>query len=63
MKLIALHDLNNPSQEIGLDAEDFSLAVPFGSGSSVRVKSSDQPIAVHETPKQVLELVQEAQGE
>jgi hypothetical protein len=62
MKLITLHDLNNPSQEIGIDADDFSLAVPFGSGSSVRVKSSDQPIAVHESPERVLEIVRDAEG-
>lgn len=62
MKLVTLHDLNNPSQEIGLDADDFSLVAPFGSGSSVRVKSSDQPIAVHEAPERVLEIVREAEG-
>ena len=59
MKFIELHDINNPSQVIPMDAEDYSVAVPFGSGSSIRLKSSDQPIAVHETPREVILLVTE----
>lgn len=57
MNIIVLHDINNPTQEIEMDAEDFSIAVPFGSGSSIRLKSSDQPIAVAENPRQVQEIV------
>ncbi len=30
MKLIYLHDIDNPSQRIPMDAEDFSAAVPYG---------------------------------
>ena len=53
MKRMTLHDMNNPTEIVILDAEDFSVAVPFASGSSIRLKSSDQPIAVHETPEEV----------
>jgi hypothetical protein len=40
-----------------MDADDFSVAVPLGSGSSVRLKSSDVPIAVHENPTEVEEVI------
>ena len=60
MKLIHLHDINNPSQRIPMDAEDFSVAVPYGTGSSVRLKSSDQPIACHEDPDTVEQIVSDA---
>jgi hypothetical protein len=40
-----------------MDAEDFSVAVPFGTGSSVKLKSADTPIACHESPIEVMMLV------
>ena len=58
MRLITLHDINNPTQEILMDADDFSVCAPFGSGSTIRLKSSDQPIAVHEPPAEVLRIVE-----
>lgn len=58
MKLVVLHDINNPSQKIPFDSEDFDAAVPYGPGSAVRLKSSDQPIAVHETPDEVIALLE-----
>jgi hypothetical protein len=61
MKVITLHDIENPNEKVILDAADFSVAVPFGSGSSIRLKSSDQPIAVHETPEEVWSAVVTAQ--
>jgi hypothetical protein len=62
MKLIHLHDINNPSQVIPMDAEDFSVAVPFGTGSSVKLKSADTPIACHEDPETVEQIVSQAFG-
>ena len=59
MKLLVLHDSLNPVREIPMDAEDFSMAYPAGSGAAVKTKSSDQPVFVHETPEQVTLLLKE----
>lgn len=60
MKVVHLHDHLNPDRIIPLDAEDFSCAVPFGSGSTVLRKETDLPLCVHETPEQVEALVEDA---
>ena len=59
MRIITLHDYYNPERIIAMDPEDFSAAVPFLSGSALRTKSSDAPILVHETPEQILEILEE----
>ena len=55
-----LHDHLSPDKLIPLDADDFSCAMPFGSGSTVLRKESDQPLCVHETPEEVEALVEQA---
>jgi len=57
MRIVHLHDINNSQQVIPFDADDFSAAVPFGSGSAVRTKSSDQPVFVHECTTEVEEVI------
>jgi hypothetical protein len=58
VKALQLHDLNNPSQLVVIDADDFSTAAPMNTGSAVRLKSSDIPILVHESPEEILALMQ-----
>jgi hypothetical protein len=60
MRIAILHDMNNPTQEVPLDADDFSRAVPSGSGSAVYTKSSDAPFLVHETPREVVGIIENA---
>ena len=60
MHVATLHDMNNPTQEIPLDAEDFSRAIPLGSGSAVYMKAVDMPFLVRETPKEVIEIIESA---
>ena len=60
MRLITLHDVNNPMQQIPVDADDFSTAVPLGTGSAVRLKSSDAPVMVHESPEEIVALLEKS---
>jgi hypothetical protein len=60
MKIVYLHDMNNPNNEIPLDARDFSTAFPYLLGSAVRLKSSDSSFPVHEKPLDVVRMVREA---
>ena len=57
MRLVELHDINNPQRIIALDADDFSAAIPYGSGSAIMLKSNSQPIAVHESTTEVEEVI------
>lgn len=57
MKLIHLHVINNPQQTVVVDAEDFSLAAPFGVGSSLWLKSFSAPFAVNETPDEIETII------
>lgn len=59
MRLLILHDIMNPQREIPIDADDFSAAAPFGQGSAVRIKSGDTPLAVHETPEQIIQMIRD----
>jgi hypothetical protein len=59
MRLITLHDYNNPEHIIAMDPEDFSTAAPYLSGAALRTKNSDAPILIHETPEQILEILEE----
>ena len=63
MKLIVLHDINNPDRVLPMDAEDFSAAQPYLGGALVYRKDSDTPLTVYETPEKVLEIIQGTQGE
>lgn len=58
MRLITLHDVNNPSREIPIDAEDFSHAAPLATGSAVRLKSAETPVLVHESPSEIRALLE-----
>ncbi len=60
MKFAHFHDNLNPQQHVALDAEDFDCVYPFGSGAAIRLKSSETPILVHETPEEVERIVQES---
>ena len=60
MKIANFHDNMNPAQEVYIDADDFSNVVPFVTGSIIRVKSSDSPILVHESPNEVIQIIQDA---
>lgn len=57
MKILKLHDMNNPTRLVPIDVEDYSTAVPCGSGSAVRLKSSDAPVLVHETPEEITAML------
>jgi len=58
MKIIKLHDLNNPTRIVPFDAADFSVAVPYLGGAALRLKSGDALIPVIETPEQILDLLE-----
>jgi len=60
MKIIKLHDKNNPERIIPFDAADFSMAVPMLGGSALRLKSSDSLTQVLETPEEILDLLASA---
>ena len=55
MKLITLHDHNNTSQEVVIDADAITSITPFGSGSAIQ--SGSGLVAVHETPQEVTEII------
>jgi hypothetical protein len=57
MKIVILHDQSNPAQEVPIDADEFSFAVPRGFGSSVRLKGSYLPKFVSESPLKVIEIL------
>jgi hypothetical protein len=59
VRFALLHDINNPQHNKYIDANDFDAVEDFGSGSVIRLKSSDMPVAVHETPDEVKRIVQE----
>jgi hypothetical protein len=58
MRLIILHDLNNPAREVPIDAGDYSSAVGLASGSAVRMKSSDAPLLVAESPEEIVRILE-----
>ena len=58
MKLITLHDHLNPSQEVEVDADSITSITPFGSGSSIQCGQG--LVGVHETPRQVKEVIRNA---
>jgi hypothetical protein len=60
MKIVRLSDVNNPDQPVIFDAEDFSAVSPYTQGSMVRLKSSDMPLLVHESPSLVAYMVADA---
>jgi len=61
MKIIILHDTNNPEKIIPMDAEDFSVALPYLNGScAVRTKSSDSAFMVKESTEEILKMLNEA---
>jgi hypothetical protein len=55
-KWITLHELNNPSMPVEVDADSVCAIVGFGSGSSLQLVSGGV-IAVHETPTEVRSLL------
>ena len=57
MKLLVLHDRLNPTRTITLDAEDFSVAHPYLDGSLLKMKGSDAPFEVEETPEEIYVLL------
>jgi aspartate 1-decarboxylase len=57
MRIVELHDKNNPSRVIPIDAEDFSIAVPYNGGAAVKLKDGDALYIVSETPEEVEALV------
>ncbi len=52
-QLMTLHDATNPEQEIEIDPDDFSAAIPDISGCSVRLKDSDTLLHVSESSIEV----------
>jgi len=61
MHLITLHDYLNPNEEVPMDADDFSVCMPYLSGSIVRLKSSDSMFQVHERPHEIMTLIKAAE--
>lgn len=59
MKIVRLHDLNNPSRIIPFDAADFSAAVPYLGGSALKLKDCEALIPVIETAEQIIALLGE----
>lgn len=59
MKLLILHDLNNPNREVPIDASDYSMASPLATGSAVLTKASGQPVLVHESPEEIARMIEE----
>ena len=53
MKTLLLHDSLNPARIVPMDLADFSIAVPYMTGSLVYAKGNDQPVMVHETPEEI----------
>lgn len=63
MKMVMLHDMNNPTQKKFLVVENFCNVEPLGSGSAVKVSDSDVPLLVHETPEEVDKIIEEKNNE
>ncbi len=61
MHLITLHDYLNPNEEVPMDADDFSVCMPYLSGSIVRLKSSDSMFQVRERPHEIMTLIKAAE--
>jgi hypothetical protein len=61
MRLIELHDVNNPSRVVPFDVDDFSSAIPMNQGCAVIRKDSDIITYVHESAEEVMLLVEGAQ--
>jgi hypothetical protein len=58
MRLISLHDLNNPSREIAVDADEISAVEPLATGSAIRLCGGEMPVLVHESPGEIVKLSQ-----
>jgi len=58
LKIAVLHDYLNPNQEVEFEVDDFSVATPYVNGSAIMRKSSDVPVLVHETPREVITILQ-----
>ena len=58
MRLIELHDVNNPSRVFWFDADDFSTAIPQNQGCAVFRKESDIVLYVHESTEEVMMLIE-----
>lgn len=60
MRIIQLHDVNNPSRALPFDADDFSTVIPMNQGCAVFAKGSDHAILVHESSEEVMTLVEQS---
>jgi hypothetical protein len=61
MKQAAFHEILNPTHNKYLDAEDYDAVEDFGTGhSAIRLKSSDQPVLVNESPDEVVKIIEQA---
>ena len=58
MRLIELHDVNNPSRIVPFDADDFSTVIPQNQGCAVIRKDSDIVVYVHESACEVMMLIE-----
>jgi hypothetical protein len=58
LQIAILHDYLNPNQEVPFEVDDFSVATPYVNGSAIMRKSSDVPVLVHETPREVITILQ-----
>ena len=58
MKTMILHDYLNPARIVPLDSEEFALASPYLSSSSLYLKSNEMPVFVHETPEEIANLLE-----
>jgi len=63
VKILVLHDLNNPEKIVPFDMDDFSAAQPWNGGSWLKLKSSDAPLLVKESTEVILKLLERAQQE
>ena len=58
MRLIELHDVNNPTRVLPFDADDFARAIPMNQGCAVFGKGSDYAVLVHESSEEVMMLIE-----
>ena len=57
--MLRLHDLNNPSRVVLVDAEDIVVISAMPSGSAILLKDVANPLYVHESTDEIATLEEE----
>ncbi len=59
MKILRLHDINNPTREVLFPSDEFGGTLPLATGCVVLRKDSDVVTYVHESEDEVATLLEE----